>query len=135
MHLIFENLIPNLVLHYTGGFKGFDTGTESYQLHPSVWEEIGKATAASGSTIPSQFGRTVRNIASNKGSFTAEAWSFWTLYLAPVLLRNRFLKDTYFKHFIKLVRLLNMCLDWEYSTAKFGEMREGFVEWVEEYEK
>ena len=55
MHLIWENLIKNLILLWTGEFKGMDTGNESYELHPDVWEAIGKATAASGATIPSAF--------------------------------------------------------------------------------
>ena len=32
MHLIFENLVPNLIWHYTGDFKGLNTGTESYDV-------------------------------------------------------------------------------------------------------
>lgn len=32
LHLIFENLVPNLIRHYTGDFKGLDTGIESYEL-------------------------------------------------------------------------------------------------------
>jgi hypothetical protein len=56
MHLIFENLVPNLIWHYTGDFKGLDIGTESYELPKSVWETIADATAQSRDTIPSDFG-------------------------------------------------------------------------------
>ena len=56
MHLIFENLVPNLIQHYTGDFKGLDTGTESYELPKSVWDVIGDTAAQSGDTIPSDFG-------------------------------------------------------------------------------
>ena len=36
MHLIWENLIPNLILLWTGGFKGLDEGTGEYQFQPKV---------------------------------------------------------------------------------------------------
>ena len=41
MHLIWENLVPNLILHWTGRFKGLDEGFESYQLANGIWEAIG----------------------------------------------------------------------------------------------
>jgi hypothetical protein len=42
MHLVWENLIPNLILLWTGKFKGLDEGRETYHLLPGVWEAIGK---------------------------------------------------------------------------------------------
>ena len=56
MHLIWENLVKNLVLHWTGEFKGLDEGSEDYKFTKPIWEAIGEATATSGSTIPSAFG-------------------------------------------------------------------------------
>ncbi|CAE6488550.1 unnamed protein product [Rhizoctonia solani] len=32
MHLLFENLVPNMIRHWTGQFKGLDQGLGSYQL-------------------------------------------------------------------------------------------------------
>ena len=36
MHLIFKNLIPNLIKHYTRMFKDLDSGTEDYELPKDV---------------------------------------------------------------------------------------------------
>jgi hypothetical protein len=130
MHLIWENLIPNLVLHWTGGYKGLDEGTGEYQFERNVWEAIGAATAAAGGTIPSAFGARPHNPATNKASFTADAWSFWTLYLGPVLLRRRFRKQCYYTHFIDLVKLLHMCLQFDITTEEVRVVREGFIKWV-----
>ncbi|KAF5366150.1 hypothetical protein D9758_005818 [Tetrapyrgos nigripes] len=55
MHMVFENLLPNLVLHWTGDFKGMDEGDEEYRFAPTVWEAIGSDTAKAGDTIPSAF--------------------------------------------------------------------------------
>jgi hypothetical protein len=134
MHLIWENLIPNLVLHWTGGFKGLDEGVEDYQLPSQVWEAIGAATAASGTTIPSAFCARPPNIATNKAAYSADAWSFWTLYLGPVLLRRRFSKLRYYNHFVRLVQLLHICLQFEITTEEIQTIRTGFIRWVEDYE-
>jgi hypothetical protein len=56
MHLIWENTIKNLILHWTGEFKGLDQGKESYKLSRAIWEGIGTLIVSSGSTIPSAYG-------------------------------------------------------------------------------
>ena len=135
MHLIWENLIKNLVLLWTGEFKGLDEGDEVYELDKTVWEAIGEGTTASGSTIPSAYGACVPNVAQDKSGCTTDMWSFWTLYLGPTLLRNHFQKSTYYKHFIKLVTLLNICLQFEISNEEIEMVQEGFIKWVQEYEE
>jgi hypothetical protein len=51
MHLIWENLIPNLILLWTWGFKGLNEGIGEHQFLLNIWESI-----AAGSTMPSVFG-------------------------------------------------------------------------------
>jgi hypothetical protein len=41
MHLIWENCVDNLILLWTGNFKGLDEGDEEYQLDSKVWDAIG----------------------------------------------------------------------------------------------
>lgn len=135
MHLIFENLIPNLVNHYTGNFKDLGCGSESYELSKDVWTAICEAGAASQKTIPSAFGARVPNIEKERSSMTADSWSFWAQYIAPVLLRNRFQNNRYYKHFIDLIHLVKLCLNYEMEPADIGEIRSGFVKWVVEYEE
>ena len=135
MHLIWENLIPNLVLLWTGEFKGLDQGTHLYEIPTIVWNAIGEATAQSGNTIPSVYGSRPSNIAKDRSYFSADMWSFWTLYLGPVLLRRRFQRPKYYHHFISLVRLLNLCLQFEITDHEVDQIRAGFIRWVEEYEE
>ena len=135
MHLIFENLVPNLVAHYTGNFKGLDAGTEEYILPEHIWSEICSIASASGDTIPSQFGARVPNLEKERSHMTAEAWSFWVLYIAPIVLRNRFTKPRYYRHFLKLVHLIHLCLAYDMKASDIDAIRVGFQEWVVEYEK
>jgi len=135
MHLIFENLVPNLIRHYTGDFKGLDSGTESYDLPKSVWDAIGEAAARSGDTIPSDFGARMPNIYTERSSMTAEAWSTWITYLGPILLRGWFSKPVYYEHFVKLSRLVRLCMSYEMKRSDIVLIQDGFIEWVQEYER
>jgi len=126
MHLIWENLLPNLVLFWTGKFKVLDHEGMGYVFETRVWEEIGATTAACGRTIPSAFGAPVPNIAMNRSQMTAEMWANWTLYIAPVVMCGRFKKDKYYKHFMNLVKLLKLCLAFEIDGTILKEIDEGF---------
>lgn len=135
MHLIYENVLKNLILLWTGNYKELDEGSELYELMPDIWEGIGVATAESGSTIPSTFGARPPNVEKDKTACTADSWSFWALYLGPVLLRGRFQKKAYYDHFISLVKLLHLSLQFDISKEDIMTIRTGFKEWVHEYER
>lgn len=135
MHLIWENVVKNLMHLWAGTYKDLDEGSEQYQVRPSIWEEVGKVTADSGSTIPYVFGPRPPNVATDKISWTADTRSFWFQYIAPVVLRGRFLHAKYYDHFIQLVRLITMCLQFEITEAEVEEVRQGFIVWVKKYEE
>ena len=135
MHLIFENVMKNLILLWTGQFKGLDEGSGNYHLMPKVWEAVGAATAAAGSNIPSAFGARPPNVCDDKMACTADTWSFWMLYLGPVLLSKRFQRRVYFDHFIELIKLIHICLQFKISATEIATLRNGFQEWVLKYEQ
>ncbi|KAL1680192.1 hypothetical protein EV122DRAFT_208322 [Schizophyllum commune] len=135
MHLIFENLLPNLIKHWTGEFKGLDDGKEAYQFTQAIWEAIGLDTANAGQYYPSAYGPRLPNIALDRSNLSAEMASFWMSYIGPVVLKRRFSKPKYYKHFVDLVCLINKCLQFEITTDEINEVREGFKEWVVAYER
>ena len=135
MHLIWENVVKLLVLLWTGEFKGIDEGSGCYELQPKVWEAIGEATAASGSSLPYAFGARPPNVAGDKSACTAETWSFWTLYIAPVLLHRKFQSRKYYDHFVELVKLLLICLQFEYSDEDIETVWVGMINWVKKFEE
>ncbi|THU96633.1 hypothetical protein K435DRAFT_819415 [Dendrothele bispora CBS 962.96] len=134
MHLIWENLIKNLIKLWTADFKGMDSGTGSYELQKSVWEAIGEATVSAGSTMPSIYGPRLPDISKDGAYLSAEMISFWTLYLGPILLHSKFADQRYYDHFIPLVRLLNICLQFEISNDEVDQLENGFATWVNDYE-
>ncbi|KAF7328598.1 hypothetical protein MSAN_02480700 [Mycena sanguinolenta] len=93
MHLIWENL-----------------GSEDYTIDKAIWEAIGKDTAAASSTIPSAFGARVPNLAKGGSQVSAEMYSIWTQFIGPTRLRHVFKDIKYYDHFILLVQIINICL-------------------------
>jgi hypothetical protein len=85
MHLIWENLIKNLVLHWTGEFKGLGVGKESYEFPTAMWNAIGETTGKSGLTTPSAFGSCVPNVAGSRTVFACFSRGNSWLLLMPIL--------------------------------------------------
>ncbi|KAG1744422.1 hypothetical protein EDB19DRAFT_1894563 [Suillus lakei] len=122
MHMFLKNIAPMLVKHWTGKFKGMDTGKEDYQIADHIWAEIREETAATIANIPAAFVRVLRNIADDHTSFTAESWSFWIIYLAPTLLRSRFPNAKYHKHLCELVWIIKKMLQFLITHAEINEL-------------
>lgn len=134
MHLMWENVLKNLVLLWTGDFKEMDEGSGSYQFPKGVWESIGAATASAGAWLPSAFGPRPPNVADDKSHCTADSWSFWMLYIAPIVLEGC-LERRYYKHFMSLVDLVHRVLQFELKRDQLAHIRDGFIQWVLDYEK
>ena len=131
----FMHLIPNLIEFWTATFKDLDHAGKDYVIKKHVWEEVGAATAACGATIPSAFGAPVPDIATKWHLMNTEMYANWMLFIALIVLRGRFKKPRYYKHFIQLVELLKLCLAFKISELMLNQIDEGFQLWVEEYEK
>jgi hypothetical protein len=134
MHLIWENLILNLVCFWSGCYKGMDDG-QPYVLSPDIWQAVGATSTAATRMIPSSFGTSVPNPATDCSSFTSSTWSMWSLFIAPTVLQGRFPEDCYHNHFCSLVRILNLCLQFEISEKDIDEIELGIREWVVDYER
>lgn len=135
MHLIWANLIPNLIRFWTGKFKDLDHDGQDYVIMKTVWEAIGEATFRAGETIPAAFGSRVPNVALEKAHMICETYSIWTLYIAPVLLKGRFLDERYYNHFVKLVQLLTRCIGLEITHEEIDDLDQNFQKWVQDYER
>jgi len=85
MHLVWENLILNLVLFWSGRFKGMDKG-QPYVLDPHIWQVIGSTSAEASKTIPSSFGVSIPDPVKDGSYFTSSTWSVWSLFITPTVL-------------------------------------------------
>ncbi|KAJ3833514.1 hypothetical protein F5878DRAFT_654300 [Lentinula raphanica] len=134
MHIL-ENIIPMLVDHWTGSFKGLDAGNEDYELESSVWSAIGQGCVESSAKIPSSFGCRIPNIETERHFFKAETWLLFATIVGPVLLRRRFKRQKYYDHFILLVKLIYKCLQFRLTHDEIDDIEQGFAQWVTEYER
>ena len=134
---MFQNVVPMLLDLWScsGKWKTFGNKYEDYHLPADVWSSIGKACAASGNTIPAVFGCRVPNIAELRYQLSAESRCLFATHVGPALLRNRFRFPRYYQHYIRLVRLINTCLDFEITRTGIEEVRNGFAQWVRDYER
>jgi hypothetical protein len=110
MHMIFENICPFMINHWTRKFKNLDVGSSNYEITPHVWDKIGTETAGAVRSIPAAFIRVLPNIARDWSLFTAESWCFWFLYLAPTLLKDHFQHIKYYQHLCAFVKIIKICL-------------------------
>ncbi|QRV91910.1 Transposase family Tnp2 protein [Ceratobasidium sp. AG-Ba] len=134
MHLLFENLVPNMIKHWTGKFKKLDQGTGNYQLAEAVWKQIGKETAKATSTIPVTFVGTLPDIAEDQTLYKAEAYSFWIQYIAPIVLRGR-LPEPYFEHFLLMRDIIIMSIQVDITEEQVDELQRMVNRWVIDYER
>jgi hypothetical protein len=74
MHLVWENLIPNLILFWSGCYKGMDEG-QPYVLDPHDWQDVGTTSTEATKTIPSSFGTSIPNPAKDHSTFMSLMWS------------------------------------------------------------
>lgn len=135
MHLLLENIIKNLFNLWRGTFKGLDSGREDYIITEEVWIEIGKETEAAIPNIPAEFVRKLGNPVEDQSTMTAEGWSFWFMYVAPVVLKDRFMKTRYYKHFMALVKIMKTCTQFTITHHEIDELQEQIINWVIDYEK
>lgn len=102
MHLLYENLVPNMIRHWTGDFKGLGQGTGDYELSRQAWADIGRLTSEAARTIPAAFVGTLPNITEDGHLYKAEAYSFWFQFIAPILLEGR-LPAQYYRYVLQLL--------------------------------
>lgn len=133
MHLWLENLVKNLVNLWQGKWKGLHD--EPCRIDDGVWDKIGKETAEAWKTIPSTFSRRTPNIWAEKHNYTAEDWSFWMIFIAPHVLKDRFADADYYNHALKLVQILKITLQFSFEESEIDHLHQMIIGWVQEYER
>lgn len=135
MHLIYENIIKNIILFLCGHFKDLDHADQSYRVEKTVWQAIGEATRAAGKTTPLTYGPSIPDLSEEGNRVTADMYSFWFQFLGPIFLAKSFSNRAVYDHFVALVKLINTCLQLSITQQEVEEVQEGFIWWVEEYER
>ncbi|KAG8730856.1 hypothetical protein FRC11_005639 [Ceratobasidium sp. 423] len=134
MHLLFENLVLNMIQHWTSRFKGLSQGMGNYELAPDDWAEIGQLTAQVTNTIPSEFIGMLPDIAQDENLYKAEAYTFWVQYLALILLEG-WLPERYYEHFLLMCKIIILTLQFELTYDNVEQLQAMVNTWVVQYEE
>jgi hypothetical protein len=135
MHLLFENIIPMLICLWKGNFREVDNTQQPYVISEEDWEDIGRLTVESNRSIPASFSRPIPNIHEDLNLFTAEAYAFWFMHMAPTLLCGRFSEVRYYNHAMLLVKIVEKCLLFEITHAEIDDLEYNIRLWVLKFEK
>jgi len=134
MHAVYINLFKALVKLWRGEFKGLDAGTGNYIIPAPIWERIGIETRNAVRTIPAIFVRSMPNIDTDFGNFTAEDLAFWMTWLAPYVLAGC-LPEPYYSHLLKLVNIVKICTGFSMTKQEHANLSVNIYQWRLEYEK
>ncbi|CAE6475319.1 unnamed protein product [Rhizoctonia solani] len=134
MHLLFENTVPNMLLHWSGKFKGLGQGTGTYELLAATFSVIGQETAGCIRYMPYSYVGTLPDIAEDGHLYKAEAYSFWIQYIAPIVLKDR-LPTRYYKHMLLLREIVITCLEFKLTSDDIEHLDSMVKLWVTQYEK
>ncbi|KAJ7443299.1 hypothetical protein FB451DRAFT_1057037 [Mycena latifolia] len=121
-----------MVKHWSGQFKNLDSGAEDYEIPAKVWDVIWQETADAVRHIPAAF---VRVLGSNPSYYTAEAWCFWIVYLAPALLKGRFRHEKYYTHACQFSKIIKHCIGFEITYDQIDRLEDDIIDWVQKYEE
>ena len=111
------------------------TGNGNYKLALEVWSEIGNETAKATQDIPASYIRVLGDIVKQRSHYNTESWEFWIIYVAPIVLQDRFPDDKYYEHICSLGKIMKTTLKFELTMQDIDELEEEIVQWVERYEE
>ncbi|KAJ3502398.1 hypothetical protein NMY22_g18601 [Coprinellus aureogranulatus] len=135
MHLIYENVGPNMIEFWCGTHKNLDHDGQGYRIELGVWKGICEATAAAGRTTPAAYGPALPDMSAEGTRLSADMKGFWFQFLGPVLLAKAFPDEKVYKHFVKLVTIITRCLQFSITRAEVHALRQDIIKWVKTYEE
>lgn len=98
------------------------------------WRPHGRSLGESIKTIHSGFCWVLPNIHTHQTSFIAEAYAFWFHHLTPILLKDRFPDNLYYKHAMELIQIINTCIKFEITLSEADQLELEIKNWVIEFE-
>ncbi|KAJ9105469.1 hypothetical protein QFC21_001840 [Naganishia friedmannii] len=119
----------------TGQTLGSDKAKhqDAFVIPKGAWATIAKEISRSNHTTPAQTAPRVGNI-TKKSFWTAETYSYFLMFLGPVVLKGR-LPAPYYAHFILLSGIAKRVTSQEISLQELPVLHRKIVVWVKAFEK
>ncbi|KAJ9110221.1 hypothetical protein QFC22_006753 [Naganishia vaughanmartiniae] len=106
---------------------------DAFVIPKGVWATIAKEISKSNHTTPAQTAPRVGNI-TKKSFWTAETYSYFLMFLGPVVLKGR-LPAPYYAHFILFSEIAKRMTSQEISYQELPVLHSKIVVWVKAFEK
>ena len=136
MHLLYENIPGYMFKHWSGCFypSNPSLNTNEYTIQKNTWAKIGKTMEANRKSMPTDFGRPLRNIVNHHNGYKAEEWSNWVvLYSMPLL--KEYLPKKIMQGWSLFVTAVRLCQKRIISTDDINEIRRLILGFYNHYEK
>ncbi|KAG1781258.1 hypothetical protein EV702DRAFT_963116, partial [Suillus placidus] len=65
----------------------------------------------------------------------AEAWGFWFMYVAPIVLKDRFENVKYYDHMCELAGMMKKMLQFQLTHGEIDALDKGLIKWVKTYKE
>jgi hypothetical protein len=136
MHILFENIIKQLLGMWDGSpvTRRGRSKQEPWVVSVADWDSISDDIVHSGKWIPTSIARNINVPLDNRSSWTAQTWSFFLMYLGPILLQGR-LPNPYYRHFVQLSAIARSLTRVVIPRTDVAALHRQLGEWVRSFEK
>lgn len=137
MHIFFENVMKQLLTAWEGKYK---TGTQEeragdgFVIAEEAWASMSRDILLSNTTVPTQLARTFNAPLETRGTWTADTYAYFLLFLGPIVLANR-LPDLYYAHFLKLSAMARRITKTALTRKEIADLQTGLGDWVVDCER
>lgn len=117
-----------------GANEAFLANSETYNIKPEAWAQIGEDTAKSNPTFPSQFGEAMTNLTESFRRMKAANWQRFVFLQSPIYFR-KYLSAYHYENWMNLVQAMRLSTRKEIEDDEVDEIEERFKQFIEYYEK
>lgn len=131
---MFEGIVKGLIKTWQGKREGV---VGPFLIADSVWKEMDTLVENSQELIPALYGKRMPRF-TRLGDWTAEDYSSFILYIAPIVMLDRWDDNRYYLHLVELSNIVKRCLAFDVAENELvlgGSLRMRIAQWVVEYEE
>jgi hypothetical protein len=139
MHALFENIMKGFLKVWKPpdskgkGPNGSTLPDEPFVLSKDDWKAMAEQIASSNSKVPSTMASRIHDL-DNRGFWTAESYSYFAMFLGPIVLKDR-LADEYYNNFLRFSYLVRTLTVLEIPLDSLDELEREIGQWVMEFER
>jgi hypothetical protein len=139
MHALFENIMKGFLDVWKGpetkrrAPDGSTLPDDPFVISKANWNAMAVQIMSSNSKVPSTMASRIHDL-DNRGFWTAESYSYFAMFLGPIVLKDR-LADEYYVNFLRFSHLVRTLIAVEIELDSLEDFEMEVGEWVKEFER